>query len=240
MMKKLLIVLAAMAAVILLSACSGVVGGETTVRISLPQSSSEGLFVSPDAEEDGAEGYVIVLKKDKVYSLNLFEGEALEAFIDGQVVIANLPVGDYVFGVVLQDSSGDNVGLAIKEYTVKRGLNTLSIEVAPGIETCEIEGIDGDVFDFQDPPEEIQTLEFAENTVIIDYDRPTGGTMVSFGVTFGGNPTVSAGTPAYETIGGGTYSGSGTDLSDDAEGVAFNYYATSGTTQYYTYRIILK
>ena len=62
-MKKLLIVLAAMAAVILLSACSGVVGGETTVRISLPQSSSEGLFVSPDAEEDGAEGYVIVLKK---------------------------------------------------------------------------------------------------------------------------------------------------------------------------------
>ena len=151
-------------------------------------------------------------------------------------------MGDYVFGVVLQDSSGDNVGLAIKEYTVKRGLNTLSIEVAPGITSCSIGGLSGDVFDFQDPPEGIESLKFAEDTVIVDYDRPIGGTTVEFGVTFGTtSPTLSS-----APIGGGTYSGgtgnpvSGT-LSDAAKGVEFSCSSTPGSvTQNYTYRLILK
>jgi hypothetical protein len=222
-MKKTAIILTVLAAVFALSACSGVIGGETSVVFSL----SEGRYVSTVA----VEGYVVALKKDKVYSLNQFEGEAFEYLKDGKVVIANLPVGEYVFGIILQDASENNVGFAVKEYEVKRGLNTLTIDVAPGIDDCSVEGISGDLFDFQDPPDEIHSLEFAEDTVIVDYDRPTGGTNVSLDVTYGTADPSLTGVP----IGGGTYIG--TNLSDEAEGVEFT---CSYLSQDYTYRLILK
>jgi hypothetical protein len=227
-MKKTAIILTVLAAVFALSACSGVIGGETSVVFSL----SDGRHVSASASQ----GYVVALKKDKVYSLNQFEGEAFEYLKDDKVVIANLPVGEYVFGIILQDASENNVGFAVKEYEVKRGLNTLTIDVAPGVTNCSVQGISGDVFDLEDPPEEIHNLEFAEDTAIIDYDRPATPT-VSLSVYFGDIGI----TGTDHTIIGGAGDGdpftNGNAIPADADGVEFVY--TAGG-QDYTYRLILK
>ena len=232
-MKKLIIILAAMAAVILLSACSGVIGGETSVVFSI----SDGRHVSADA----VEGYLMALKpgEKNVYSYNNFTGVAYQALEDGKAVIANLPVGDYIFGVALLDADEDNVGFAVKKYTVKRGLNTLAIEVAPGISNLQIEGAIGNISidNFLDPPDDIESIAFSENEVTVDYDRPSsGGTDIDFDVTFGDGSLIS--TLNYTTIGSGTAgTGGSLTLADGDSGVEFR---CSFGDQEYIYRLILK
>ncbi len=161
-------VLAAAAILLLLSACSGVIGGDI-VRISF-SSGSGGRYISTDANS----GYVVVLQKDKVYSLNSFEDKAYQEFEDGNVYITNLPAGDYIFGIVLIDDQDTeptdddvNVGLAIKEVEIKKGFNDVIIDVGPGITTFEINTVSYEDFFTPDG----YSVTFAEDTIILDIDR---------------------------------------------------------------------
>lgn len=174
--KPVIAVLAAAAALLLLSACSGVIGGDTVVRISVPgMSGSGGRYIAPTSNS----GYVVVLQKDKVYSLNSFSDKAYQELVNGNVYITNLPVGDYIFGVVLiddndtPDDTGDdnNLGLAIKEREIKKGFNDIVIEVGPGIDQFDINGVSFEDFFTPDG----YTATFAEDTVILDINRLADG-----------------------------------------------------------------
>ena len=229
--KSMIAVLAAAAALLLLSACSGVIGGDTVVRISVP--GMTGGLVGRYISSDATNGYVVVLQKDKVYSLNNFDNRAYNYLINGQVYITNLPVGDYIFGVALMGVSDDNYGLAIKEVSIKKGFNDVVIEVGPGISTFNVEGI-GDI-DNPFLPDGF-TAEFATDTIILDFGR-SGTTNINFNVTFGPSEVVPNILDANQ-IGG---SGEGTDLGSpsltlpaDASGVEF---VISGG---YTYTLLLR
>jgi hypothetical protein len=140
-MKPSVLLLFSVGILLLLSACSGVIGGDTVVRISVPGMSDTGRFISDFANS----GYVVVLQEDKVYSLNNFSDKAYQNLVDDNVYIANLPVGTYIFGVVLIDDKGtpdekddDNVGLAIKKRKVEAGYNDIQIDVGPGIKLYQL------------------------------------------------------------------------------------------------------
>ncbi len=231
-MKTSIAVLAAAAVLLLLSACSGVIGGDTVVRISVPglTDSSSARHISSNATN----GYVVVLKKDKVYSLNNFDGKAFNYLVNGQVYITNLPTGDYIFGVALMSADDDNYGLAIKEVKIGTGFNDVVIEVGPGISSFNIGGI-GDI-DNPFVPDGF-TAEFATDTMILDYNR-SGTTNIDFNITFGPSETVPIISDANQ-IGG---DGDGLDLGAspftlpaDASGVEF--VINSGA---FSYTLLLK
>ena len=171
-MKKMKIpfmVFVAVLTVLALSACSGVIGGESGVRISV-DGLSDGRYISPTANS----GYVVVMQKNKVYSLNNFSDKAYYALTNGYVYITNLPIGTYIFGIALMDNLDDdiddndlNYGIAVKEVEIKKGFNNVAIKVAPGLSLFEIDTIDGplDVSDFFYP--DGYSASFADNTIII-------------------------------------------------------------------------
>ena len=242
--KSVIAVLAAAAALLLLSACSGVIGGDTVVRISVPgmTGGSVGRYISSDATN----GYVVVLQKDKVYSLNNFDNRAYNYLINGQVYITNLPVGDYIFGVALMGVSDDNYGLAIKEVSIKKGFNDVVIEVGPGITTFNVGGI-GNI-DNPFIPDGF-TAEFATDTMILDYGR-SGAETIDISFTFGSvgiNPAITAVT-GFEA--GGINAGNpipdvnpspsflSSTVPIEASGIRIDIVDSDGGT--FTYTIILK
>ncbi len=166
--KTVIGIIAAAVIMLLFSACSGVIGGDYNVRISVPQlASGGGRYISGSANS----GYVVVLKENSngVYSLNKFSDAAFYEFIHGNVYIANLPVGDYIFGIVLMNPADVNVGLAIKKREIKEGFNDIEIDVGPGIGVFAIQSIP---FPFEDifKPKEYPVM-FANDTIILDIDR---------------------------------------------------------------------
>jgi hypothetical protein len=172
-MKPSVLLLFSVGILLLLSACSGVIGGNNMVRISVPGMADSGRFISDFANS----GYVVVLQENKVYSLNNFSDKAYQDLVDGNVFIANLPVGTYIFGVVLIDDKGtsdenddDNVGLAIKKRKVEAGYNDIQIDVGSGITTFDINGISFENFFIPDG----FTVSFDEDTIILDIDRGGG------------------------------------------------------------------
>jgi hypothetical protein len=185
-MKPSVLLLFSVGILLLLSACSGVIGGDNMVRISVPGMADSGRFISSSANS----GYVVVLQGNKVYSLNNFSDKAYQDLVDGNVFIANLPVGTYIFGVVLIDDKGtsdenddDNVGLAIKKRKVEAGFNDILIDVGPGITTFDINGISFENFFIPDG----FTVSFDEDTIILDIDRnPAGADVVDLAFNGGG------------------------------------------------------
>ena len=169
---------------LLLSSCSGVLGGDYNVRISIPQlASADGRYIATDASS----GYIVVLKGDKIYSLNKFSGQRSGFDI-------YLPLGTYIFGVVLLDSDDKNVGLAIKERAVKEGVNEFTFDVGPGIHEFLIgeESIE-DMF----TPDSYST-SFAENTIFISHPDLTGpnlGVNVTVGFTETSQPLSNVTSP---------------------------------------------
>lgn len=161
--RRLIVILLAVASLLFLSACSGVIGGDNMVRISIPGMDNTGRYISGSANS----GYVVVLQGNKVYSLNNFTDIAYQELVKGNVIIANLPAGTYIFGVVLLDENDLNVGLAIKERKVEPGFNDFLINVGPGISTLNVNTLD--YSDFFTP--DGYTSRFAEDTIILDIDR---------------------------------------------------------------------
>jgi len=235
--KTAVLILLITSVLLFLSACSGVLAGDDVVRISVSQLADEssGRFISGTASN----GYVVVLDKDRIYSLNNFSGDAYNYLVNGEVYIANLPPGDYIFGVALLDENDKNLGFAVKEWTVEKGFNDISIEVAPGIVTLSVSDLNDDITNPFLPPEGV-FVEFAENTIIFDYDR-TSNTLVGFAVTFGDGTEISG--PSVDPINGeepvllgGLY-----EVPEGTDGISFSYSATvDSVTQDYEYRIILK
>jgi len=233
--KTAALVLLAAVALLFLSACSGVIGGDTTVRISVPGMSSGGRFISATATN----GYVVVLDKNKIYSLNSFDDDAFNYLVNGQVYISNLPTGDYIFGVALLDENDNNTGFAVKEWTIEKGFNEVPIQVAPGIVDFTVDDITEDISNPFDPPEGIY-VEFAEDTIILDYDR-TATPLVTFDVTFGDGTVITTLSP--EPIDGPppVPAGGGYIVQEDSSGIVWKYSATVGAVdQDFQYRIILK
>ncbi len=168
--KSAALVLLAAVVLLFLSACSGVIGGDTMIRISVPGMANDGRFISADSNS----GYVVVMQESKVYSLNNFSDRAYQEFVNGNVYITNLPVGNYIFGVVLIDDMGTsetgddtNVGIAIKKKEIKIGYNDIVIDVGPGIDNFTI-----NTLNFEDffTPDGYSTT-FADDTVILDIER---------------------------------------------------------------------
>jgi len=235
-MKRIITIITVLAALSVLTTCSGVLGGDTMVRITVPgldDGTATGRLVSDDATE----GYVVVLKKDKVYSLNNFDSDAFFQLKGGNVVIANLPLGDYIFGVVLVDGDpGEQVvGIAVKEFEVKSGLNSYWIDVGPGISDIRVNGLD--YSDFFKP--EGYTAEFAEDTIILNVNRngSSDDVVQLLGATFGGSEAAPVlGTPTI--IGGptdGDPAGGSYDVPAASNGIRFPF--NSGA---YQIRVILK
>ena len=152
-------------AVLILSACSGLVG-------------ADGLYIYADGIGDARyidgsadAGYVVVMKENKIYSLGTIFEDKVD-FENGYVQVKGLPTGQYIVGVVLVDDDpdtdevdGDVVGLAIKEVEIKKGPNFKTINVGPGLDTLEIGGlgpIEEDLF----LPDDFG-VSFAEDTIFI-------------------------------------------------------------------------
>ena len=233
--KPVIGILAAAVIIVLLSACSGVIGGDYNVRISVPQlASGSSRYISPAATS----GYIVVLQENKVYSLNNFSDKAYQEFVNGNVYIANLPVGDYIFGIVLLDDSDENVGLAIKKREIKKGFNDIVIDVGPGISTLTIQG---NPLPFEDifKPDEYPVM-FADNSIILDIDRnivndalgitfnPVTGTWVGEKIVEG----VSTGGP----VGAGPWS---IEAAEDGIDITISGGPDLGSSSY-TLKIILK
>ncbi|MDF1567697.1 MAG: hypothetical protein P1P77_06725 [Spirochaetaceae bacterium] len=219
------VIFISLAALLALNACSGVLGGQNVVRVYVPELAGSG--DSRHVSMNATYGYVIVVKKDKVYSANKYSYEAYEKLVEGNANIANLPEGDYIFGVALMDDAGANYGLAIKEVTIQPGFNDVPIVVGPGITTFDISGlpsIDNPLW-----PSKDYSVKFAEDTVIIDYGR-SGNATVNITFDFGDSTVLGAITATDiggDVVEGPPYTVTGTGLSVDIGGS-------------YTYRIILK
>ena len=237
--KTAALVLLAAVALLFLSACSGVIGGDTTVRISVPGMSSGGRFISATATN----GYVVVLDKNKIYSLNSFDDDAFNYLVNGQVYITNLPTGDYIFGVALLGENDENFGFAVKEWTVEKGFNEVPIQVAPGIVDFTVDDIPEDISNPFDPPEGVY-VEFAEDTIILDYGR-TATPLVTFDVTFGDGTVINTPPVPVEPIKGSDpvwdAVAVGYIVQENSSGIVWKYSATvGGIDQDFQYRIILK
>ncbi len=164
--------LAALGLLIVLSGCSGIIGGQTVVHMTLGNGGS-GRYI----DENTQSGYVAVFRQDRVYSINEFEGTKTE-FENGSVYLNSLAPGDYVFVVALTgEESGTtyNSGLAIKEVTVERGLNNVLIDVGPGVSSFGIEELPPGgggypvlrpLDDFMEPGRSY-SVGFADNTLIL-------------------------------------------------------------------------
>lgn len=193
--------LLAVASVLLLSTCSGVIGGDNMVRISVPGMGDTGRYISGDANS----GYVVVLQGDKVYSLNEFTSVAYQELVNGNVYIANLPVGTYIFGIVLLDDiTDDNVGLAIKELKVEAGFNDFLIDVGPGIDSLMVNSQDYEDFFTPDG----YNVSFANDTIILDIDR--NPISDSLELTFEDSGTGTSGEKIINGTTAGAAAGSGT------------------------------
>jgi hypothetical protein len=237
---KSVTLLAVVSAVLLLfSSCSGLIGGEASVRISVPglAGSSDARFLSADATN----GYVVVFDKNKVYSLNNFSKDSYHYLLNGQVYIAGLPVGDYIFGIVLMgENEGDNYGLAVKEVRIEAGLNDVEIEVGPGISSLSIGGI-GDIDNPFIP--DGYSVEFETDTMIFDFERSgVNPTPVTFNVSFGPSGPALTITRAEQIGGSGDgnnlpITGIGISLPADARGVRYDISSGSRT---YSYTLMLK
>lgn len=186
------------ALVLALSSCSGVIGGDNSVRISVDElsGSRSSRYISTNADS----GYVVVMQKNRIYSLNNFSDRAYHALKEGYVHISNLPVGDFIFGIVLTDNMGtddydddDVYGLAIKEVKIKKGFNDVVIDVGPGIDTFEIGGEDFSDFLLPDG----FGVSFATDTIILDTDN-----MGSMSLTYNDGVDDAAGTPIVDPPGG--------------------------------------
>jgi len=227
----LLIVLASLA-LLFLSACSGVLGGNYNVRISVPQlASGDGRYVSDSA----VSGYAVVLAEDdnKVFSLNRFSDLDFQEFIHGNVYIANLPVGTYIFGIVLLDAEDNNVGLAIKKREIKEGFNDIVIDVGPGISTFYINEIS-----FEDffAPDGYSTI-FDEDTIILDIDRVADGEQLDK-IQLSPDPGLGASVLGI-TLPEGNPTAGPWFLGSDDDGV--NISISEGLLQHpYTLKVILK
>lgn len=223
------VIFISLAALLALNACSGVLGGQSGVRISV-DGLSGGRFISSSANS----GYVVVLKKDNVYSLNNFSDKAYYALLNGQVYIANLPEGDYIFGVALVDDNGTsdenddvNYGLAIKEVTIQPGFNDVPIDVGPGINTFTINGVDFEDFFTPDG----YSVTFEGDTLILDINRQTTNNVVF---------TTNDGAASPQLINNdGSLGASSWTVGTSHQGVLVT--VSGGLLPYpYTYRIILK
>jgi hypothetical protein len=241
--KSLTTVLVLAVSLLVMSACSGVIGGDNLVRITIPGVS--GASSSRTISSDAVNGYVVVLKGNEVYSANNFDGEAFNYFVDGQVLIANLPVGDYIFGVALLSAGEeDNVGLAIKEVTIEPGYNDVPITVGPGMDQFYVNGTS-----INNPflPEGY-SVTFEEDTVLLQGLR-NGGTfddIVQFRGYFGstllkpvGALIYPAGTVILSDGSLGTVLGPGGnyDIPYDAKGAEISLNA--GVDGTFTYRVLL-
>jgi len=208
--KPVIGILAAAMVMLFLSGCSGVMGGDYNVRISVPQlASGDSRYISGTAES----GYVVVMKENKVYSLNSFSDKMYQEFINGNVCISNLPVGDYIFG---------------------EGFNDIVIDVGPGIQTFFI---NGDPFKDFFTPDGYSTT-FAEDTIILDIDRVADGEsfdIINFAPDSGLGATISGNIlPAGGSIGGPSWS-----VGLDEEGVDFTI--SGGALPHpYTLKVIIK
>ncbi len=222
--KPAVLLLSAAVVLLFLTACSGVIGGDTTVRISIPQlaDGSAGRFISTASNS----GYVVVMQESKVYSLNSFSDRAYQELENGNVFITNLPVGSYIFGVVLMDDTDDtNVGLAIKKRDIKKGYNDIVIDVGPGIDIFTINDISFEDFFAPDG----YSTTFEEDTIILDIDRtPPDSVVLNFET---GSVTTATLIPSGDPFAG--------TVPIDQDGV--EYTITDGLfTHPYTLRIILK
>jgi hypothetical protein len=195
-----------LAALLALNACSGVLGGQNVVRVYVPELAGEGAARHVSTDPDVTNGYVVVLKKDKIYSLNNFSDDAFNYLKGGKVYITNLPEGDYIFGVALLTDSDKNYGLAIKEVAIQPGFNDVPIVLGPGITDFDITG--GPSIDNPLVPSDDYSVEFAEDTVIIDYGR-TGGADVDVTFDFGDGTSLSP--TIYTDIGVGQIGAPDTD-----------------------------
>ncbi len=150
------------AGVLLLSACSGFIGGDTVVRISLGHGSA-GRYISANFDH----GVVTAVKKDGEYADNI---TASASFNDaGTVSLNGLIPGNYVLVVQLYNNGGNNVGLSIKEFRINKGFNNIAMEVTQGLERfgAYYSPISIDLLDFMHLPSPY-TVSFAEDTLVIN------------------------------------------------------------------------
>ncbi len=164
-------VLVVLSLLTVLSACSGMVGGATSVRMTVGNAGS-GRYI----HEGVNEGYVAVLQKNKIHSINEFEYDSearYEEFDNGSVYLNSIAPGKYIFIVVLLERNGGatfNRGLAIKEVTVNKGFNDLYIEVGPGVGSFYIDQTnvtDVPLFELISPGGEyLNLISFKEDTVV--------------------------------------------------------------------------
>lgn len=176
--------------VLVLSSCSGMIGGYDGLEVRV-NGLSNGRYISPSANS----GYIVLLQKNKIFSLNIIDGSPYSAWIlpGGIARIPSIPVGDYILGIVLMDDNGTpsdlqddtNYGLAIKEISIKKGYNSVIVDVGPGISSFQIGGVDFDDFLTPDGYE----VGFEEDTVII-YTNQAG--TISLTYQTGGTGSVPA------------------------------------------------
>ena len=220
--KLAVLVILASVVLLLLSACSGVIGSDYNVRISIPQLASvDGRFISANASS----GYFVVLKGDKIYSFNEFSGQE-------RLFGINLPLDTYIFGVVLLDSEERNVGLAIKERKIEEGVNEFTFDIGPGIHNFSIDGHKIEEL-FNNP--EGYIVSFADNTIKVYHDELTDPD-VPISITVGYNPET---TQILETL-----SNKDDPIKDQIvefsdEGVAYNISLTQDEDKYWRYSLDL-
>ncbi len=122
--------------------CFGVSGAHGQIEIVIP-------------DIDGArslKGYTIAnggdIKGTVIYG-NAGQGYTSEVFYTGTTltqpnnsfVLTNIPIGTYIFGILIQDSKNYIIGLAIKEVDIFAGSNEVSIRIGPGIQSAQIGNI---------------------------------------------------------------------------------------------------
>ncbi len=171
-------------AFLLLSACSGLIGGDTVVRMSIGAVSG-GRYIDQRADT----GYVAVLKEGQIYSAVEVGPLAYEEFENGYLYLNSIPPGEYIFvvsliGPVTPPVGGPaedmNVGLAIKKISITKGFNDVVIDVGPGIHTFTVTGASNvpvTIDNFVNPTE--YSISYAEDTFII------GGIAPKFSMTGG-------------------------------------------------------
>ncbi len=175
-MKKQTLTAFALLAITLLgiTSCSGIIGEETVVQMSFKNpaaGSSNARYIAPSANM----GTIDVLEKGKKYT----SGNAVpiihqEFRNNSTTTIRGLFPGTYIFLIRLyyteETANGPftkNVGFALKEVTVEKGLNAVAVDMGPGITKLRIStGIMTNIENIFDPKG--YAISYEQDSISID------------------------------------------------------------------------
>ena len=150
--------------------CSGVLGSRGSIAITIPgadEDSARSLVGYADANET-YKGTLIYGNAGAGYTSQVFyEGSSL-ATSGNSFVVNNIPIGTYVFGVLIQDINNFLIGLAIKEISIKAGSNNAAMSVGPGITTAQIGNIvfGEDPIAFMEENKDKYSVSFSEDKIV--------------------------------------------------------------------------